>query len=362
MHGGDIYNNKIEYDFSVNINPYGPYPEVVSAVKNALSDLRVYPEYNSDRLRQNLADYHSVPQEYICITNGASEALISIIGNQYVSDVVIEIPSFFGYERAVNPEQQLHTYTRNSFIKLNENLIPKNSVLVMGNPSNPTGEFTDIFKIESLYKRVKSAGSILLIDESFLPLSDYSNMSLIEKIKEDENYYNNLVIVRSFTKSFSIPALRLGYFITSNVRLVNIVQNSLPEWNISVPAQVAGLECINHFDRLADDYKKIKSQRIRLEKELKQFGFLVHESHTNYLMFTAPKFLYDKLIEKGILIRDCTTYRGIDEIVEKLVCMDISLNEKYSASVGTSVFRIAVKTQEENTILINAISSILENN
>lgn len=358
MHGGDIYNNKIEYDFSVNVNPCGPYEEIKSAVLNSAEKLSVYPEYESKTLCSKIAEVHNIDSEFVCVTNGASEAISAIIRNPYINDVIIETPSFYGYERAVHPEQQLHTYTRNSFLKLNENLIPRNSVLVIGNPSNPAGEYTDSFIIESLYKRVKSAGALLLMDESFLPLSDYHDRSFINAIRENPDYYDRLVVIRSFTKSFAIPAIRLGYFVSSNDRLTASIRDGLAEWNISLMAQECGIECLNHLSRLKNDYARIKAERKRLENVFNSFGFLVHESCTNYILFAAEKDLYKKLLDKKILIRDCSSYRGIDEITEKLLCMNIS-NDRYNSASNVGMFRIAVKTESENNILINAIRSAL---
>ena len=359
MHGGDIYNNKIEYDFSVNVNPFGPYEEVKEAVVDAVSNLNVYPEYSSETLKKSISEYHNIPSEWVCVTNGASEALSAIIGNQYIHDVIIETPSFLGYEASLNPEQQLHTYTRNTFLKLNENMIPRNSILVLGNPSNPTGDYTDAFIVNSLYKRVRDARGILLVDESFLSLSDYAEKSLIKYIEKDPEYYDSLVVVRSFTKSFSIPSIRLGYFVCSDNFFVNVIQNSLPEWNISKIAQVAGIECIKSASRVADDYKKIKALKKRMEGKLKELGFLVYESATNYILFAGKNDLYEKLLEKKILIRDCSDYRGIDEVIDKMLCSDLSMNSNNLSVSGTGIYRIAVKTKEENDILIKAIEEIL---
>ena len=261
----------------------------------------------------------------------------------------------------MHKEQQLYTYTRNSFLKLNENLINRNSVLVIGNPSNPTGEYTDNFIIDSLYKRVKATGSLLLVDESFLALSDHYSNSLIDVIKENPDYYDRLIVVRSFTKTFAIPSVRVGYFISTNERIVNSIMNELPEWNVSCIAQACAMECLNHIDRIKDDVLRIRSLRRKLTNELKKLGCLVLESHTNYILFAADSGLYERLLNKKILIRDLSEYRGIDEIKEKLLCNNISSEAYYNVS-RLSLFRACVKKEEENAILINAIKEILEKN
>ena len=358
MHGGDIYNNKIEYDFSVNVNPFGPYDNVVNAVKNTASKLDVYPEYRSLSLRKKIADLHGISANHICVTNGASEAISAIIKSQIIDDVIIEIPSFYGYEHSIKQGQKLYAYSRNSILKLNENMIKKNSLLVFANPANPTGDFTDIFKLEPLYKRVKNADAYMMVDESFLPICDYRDRSLINRIKEDPDYYNRLIIVRSFTKSFSIPAIRLGYFISGDAVLVNTIEKSLPEWNVSLPAQVAGEQCLIASDKLQNDVIRIKALRNKLVRELSNLGIKCYNSCTNYILFVERDGLYEKLLKKGILIRDCSDYRGIDEIKKEIICQN--MNGEISGGRGMGIYRIAVKTQEENDIFIEALRNVLK--
>jgi len=358
MHGGNIYTNEIEYDFSVNLNPYGPYKEVMDAMVNCIKDISHYPQYGSESLKKSISDYYGISHSFVCVTNGASEAITALANVFFSTETIIEVPSFSGYKFATSAKGHVTYLSRNSFLKQNENMIKRDSLLMMGNPANPTGEYTDIFKIEPLYERVKNAEAYLMIDESFILLSDYSDHSFVNKIKENPEYYDRLIVVRSFTKSFSIPGVRLGYIISSNKRLQKVLTRRIPEWNVSLISQVAGEECIKNIYRLSEDYKKIKENRMYLEKELNKLGLETFKSSSSYILFTAPSYLYSKLLEKKILIRNCNDYSGIDEIRKGLLCENM-YSDNRSDSVNDGIFRVSVKTKEENDYLINTIRQVL---
>lgn len=344
MHGGDIYTNEIEYDFSVNLNPYAPYENIIDAAKDAINDLNVYPQYRSETLVKKLSEIHSVSKGYLCVTNGASEAISEVLKLSNIDSVLLEVPSFYGYEHSIKNHQIITRLERELLLDIDEKKINKNSIVVIANPSNPVGEFTDEDMLNQLYEKVKNASALLMLDESFLPLSDHYNKSFIKKISDNPEYYNRLIIIRSFTKSFSIPGIRLGYVVSSNKDIINEIDNSLPEWNVSRIAQVVGEASLDTIDRLKDDVEKIIESRNILEKELNKLGLKTYKSHSNYLLFEAPKNLYAELLKRKILIRDCSDYYGID---------------KYITEENMGLFRVAVKKEIENKILINSIKNVL---
>lgn len=375
MHGGDIYNNRIEHDFSVNLNPFGPYPEVKNAVRDAVENISAYPEYGAVSLKEELikklsenvalcssdeSESENQEKQFHClnaaITNGASEGIMSIVRAVNASNAIVEVPSFFGYEYALNASEKINVdyVFRNEILK-DDFSIKNNSLVMIANPTNPTGEFSDISEIDSLYLKIKDAGSYLIIDESFISISDFYMSSFIEKIYEKPDYYDRLFIIRSFTKSFSIPGVRLGYVVSSNISIMDRLNKMLPEWNVSVLALAAGKECLKHTDRLLGDVNKIKIEREYLVGELRGLGLKVLESCTPYVLFTGKNGLYEALLEKGILIRNCDNYRGIN-IYKKWLNPHLDRESKCD-EVG--IYRAAVKTREENEILINEMKGIL---
>ena len=148
--------------------------------------------------------------------------------------------------------------------------------------------------------------------------------------------YKNLIIVRAFTKIFAIPGVRLGYLISSNQEILDRIRMQLPEWNISSLAQAAGIACAKEMEFVERTIAFVDKERAFLTEGLKKFGFKVIPSSTNFIFFYTEKELYEPLLQRGILIRDCCNFRGLKK----------------------GYYRIAVKTREENQTLLKVIGEL----
>ena len=152
--------------------------------------------------------------------------------------------------------------------------------------------------------------------------------------------YDNLIVVRAFTKLFAIPGVRLGYMLSKNDTIRQKVQRNLPEWNVSVLAQMAGEACIRESEYIKETASYVSRQRRLLSDGLKKLGFKVYKSDADFILFYSKLPLYDILLNKGILIRDCSNYVGLSE----------------------GYFRVAVKTFDENVRLLKVIGECIEKN
>ena len=152
--------------------------------------------------------------------------------------------------------------------------------------------------------------------------------------------YDNLIVVRAFTKLFAIPGVRLGYMLSKNDTIRQKVQRNLPEWNVSVLAQMAGEACIRESEYIKETASYVSRQRRLLSDGLKKLGFKVYKSDADFILFYSKLPLYDILLNKGILIRDCSNYVGLSE----------------------GYFRVAVKTYDENVRLLKVIGECIEKN
>lgn len=348
MHGGNIYGNEIEYDFSVNLNPLGPPESVRDALAAALNHVEEYPDPEYRELRRGLANYWQLAEEQIVPGNGASELIPGIIRTLSPKTCMVTAPCYSGYETALNaaaPSCRIHRIplrAENDFT-LPENICQeiarvKPNLLILTNPNNPNGKRISANRLREIADACRPAGTVLLVDECFLALSGGNEDSLIHCIRSEAL---PAVVLRAFTKTFAIPGVRLGYAVCSGFPAARI-RRELPEWNLSVFAQYAGRAALEAAaggtsGYLAASVEMIAREREYLMAELKSLGFRVFPSDANYVLFQSRvRELHQKLLDKGILIRDCRDYHGLT----------------------AGFYRTAVRTRRENTALLRCLRNI----
>lgn len=338
MHGGDIYRNEVKRDFSVNINPLGVPEPVKRALQAAIEKCTEYPDIQAEELKRAVAHMLQVPQEYLLFGNGASELFMAIVHAMKPQKVLIPVPSFYGYEyAAIAAESNISYYLMDSEKefqldeKFNAALTEDIDLLFLANPNNPTGVLTEQETLKALLDVCKNKKIKVVLDECFIDFAgkEYSFISNLDE-------YDNLIIVRAFTKIFAIPGVRLGYMVCSNKEWNRKIKRQLPEWNLSSFAQEAGCACAKQTFFIEETVSYVKQERIYLEENLKRLGFLVFPGAANFILFSSGYPLYEKLLEKGILIRNCENFRGL----------------------SNGYFRIAVKKREDNDCLLRELSKI----
>lgn len=364
MHGGNIYGNEIEYDFSVNLNPLGPPDAVREALAEALNHVEEYPDPEYRELRRALANRWQLAEEQLVLGNGASELIPGIIRALAPKTCMVTAPCYSGYETALNaaaPSCRVHRIPlrEEDDFTLPENICReiahvKPDLLILTNPNNPNGKRISANRLREIAGACRTAGTVLLMDECFLALSGGDEDSLIHRIGEEG--LPPTVVLRAFTKTFAIPGVRLGYAVCSG-SLAARIQRELPEWNLSVFAQYAGLAALEAVTSetvvpettaretsaggtsgyLAASVEMIAREREYLSEELEKLGLRVFPSDANYILFQSrDRELHRKLLDKGILIRDCRDYHGLT----------------------AGFYRTAVRTRRENTALLRCLRNI----
>ena len=343
IHGGDIYTNPIEYDFSVNINPLGVPEGVRNALHEAVNDCSNYPDIASGKLKNAVSNILSIPKEYLLFGNGASELFMAIVHAIKPEKTVIPIPSFYGYEYATIANNgdiiYYETKIENNFHVAEDILtVLKDDInlLFLANPNNPTGNLISRDLLLKILRHCMDRDILVVLDECFIELTDAPlENSLVDELKE----FKQLLILRAFTKSFAIPGIRLGYLVCPDEKTARLIEEQLPEWNVSVPAQQAGIAAMKEENFLQQSRKLIANERDWLTKELTQMGAKVFPSKANFILFQWTKDdLYQRFLEQGILIRDCSDYEGLSK----------------------GYYRIAVKKHEENEELIRIMHSVVK--
>lgn len=338
-HGGDIYRNQVEMDFSVNINPLGIPDKVEEALHKAVGRCFEYPDRMVEKLKKSVSRMLAIPEEYLLFGNGASELFMGVMHAIRPQKVLIPIPSFYGYEYACEAVESDIIYYP---LKEKEKFMPKDDfldalteeidLLFLANPNNPTGKRMEKAYLKKVLKRCSERNIKVVLDECFIEFCESESSMLSEMEK-----YENLLLVRAFTKIYAIPGVRLGYLICKDVTLLEKIEKQLPEWNLSTFAQEAGVACTSQSEYVKKTVDYVKKERQFLTEQLQKLGVKVFSSETNYLLIYSEKPLYEALLQKGILIRDCENFKGLSK----------------------GYYRIAVKQRNENEKIVKAIDECI---
>ena len=338
MHGGDIYRNQVKLDFSVNMNPLGVPEAVKAALYEAVENCSTYPDIEAEHLKKAVSEMLDVPEEYLLFGNGASELFMAIVHGIRPNKTVIPVPSFYGYEHAAEAlgrDVRYYEMKPEHGFALGEDffevLTEEVELLFLANPNNPTGNLISQESMRELLRYCREKGIFVVLDECFIEFCD-RGLSMLHEIEQ----FENLILVRAFTKIYSIPGVRLGYLVCGNRALNERIKRQLPEWNLSGFAQAAGCACASQTGFIESTKAYIKTEREFLKEGICRLGVNVLSGEANYLLVFTEEDLYSRLLEKGILIRDCGNFKGLSK----------------------GFYRIAVKSRRENEILLKAMGEI----
>lgn len=353
MHGGDIYSSSVQYDFSVNLNPLGLSERVKEAYFSGINTVGAYPDRECRTLRLQLAQKlcacgnANVGSDSILFGNGASELIPAVLRARKVKKALLVAPCFTGYKRAIDsvggkadyfylqPEQDFEF----GFSNLEEFLAKlKDSsadAVILTNPNNPNGRLIERSVVEKVAEVCAQRKVLLLLDECFIELTGKSSShSFLPLIKN----YKNVVVLRAFTKTFALPGLRLGYVVCADHDFLTFLQLQLPEWNISTVSQICGRACLEDTDYLKRARVVISEEKKSIQRKLKALGFYVFGSDSNFILFKSQiRDLKERLLNEGVLIRDCRDFEGLEE----------------------GFYRVCIKAPKENPMLWEKIQKII---
>jgi threonine-phosphate decarboxylase len=321
-------------DFSANVNPLGPSPKAIDAIKQALDMVCIYPDENSIRLRSCLSHRLRVPPEMIIIGNGATELLYFWLRTIRPRTATLLVPTFGEYRRAL---ESIGAEIRTVQLQTQDHFrLPPVSygsdVVIVTNPNNPTGAYTPPEEMTEWISHIDPTTHVFL-DEAFVEFT--AQASLVRSIER----FPNLWILRSMTKFYAIPGLRLGYLVGSGV---HALQAQREPWQVNSLAETAGIASLEDSPYEETTLQLVQRERIWLWKQFQKIPNIhVFPSGSNFFLARCEDDetldrLIAGLMEKNILIRDC---RGVE-----------GLYGPY--------FRFAIKGREENTRLLDELKNL----
>lgn len=337
-HGGDIYRNRVKYDFSVNVNPFGMPERCREAIIDSLRMASCYPDCEMTELRRRLAVKElgkDASEKNVILGNGASELIYGICQFLKPEKTLVTAPAFKEYEagaRISGGEVVYQVLKEAEEFAVTEaildNITPDIGLLFLCSPNNPTGQVLDRKLLEKAAEKCEETGTFFCLDECFLPFMEEEERFTM---KGNLDRFSHLLILKAFTKIYGMAGIRFGYLLSSNAALLEKIRDVMQPWNVSVPAQAAAMAALEEDDYVLKTKKLISEEREYLLSEMKKLNVhIIGQPGANFIFFRDREDLAERFLEKGVLIRTCSNYTGLQE----------------------GFFRIGVRSPEENRAFV----------
>lgn len=349
LHGGNIYRLKREgkgelLDYSSNINPLGVPESFKQKVIENFDILEKYPDPDYIELRESIGRYNQLDIENLVVGNGATEILFLYMKTLKPKKAFLVAPSFAEYRRAlesIDCEIIYHILKEEDNFKLDVdsfiNSLPQCDLVIICNPNNPTGNFIPLEDIKRINEELKKRETKLFIDEAFIEFikgwEDFTAVNLRD---------SNIFIMRALTKFFAVPGLRLGYGISYDKEVMKNLPKYKEPWSINSFADIAGKTMLWDREYIEKSEKWIEEEKVWFYNEtLKIEGIKSYRTNTNFILIkllnNTSNEVREKMIERGIVVRDASNFVG--------------LNSNY--------IRLAIKDRKNNIKVLQTLSEVI---
>lgn len=350
-HGGNIHKFLREQpefkenllDFSANINPFGLSELGKKSMLESLQWLEHYPDPDYYQLKSAMAAYYKTNREWLSLYNGAAEGMHELFRFLSPKRAMLLAPTFIEYEKALSRlGVELFYYTLK---KENEFNIEKEAflihlelerpnLLVICTPNNPTGQLTEPDFLEKIAERLKKWKGQLVVDEAFIDFLPNQTASMVGYL----GLHENLHIMRSFTKFFGVPGLRLGAVLTANSSFHENQQTYGVPWRVNTMAEHYALGALEDKSYIENSRELIVNQRSQLLSALADVDALkVYKSFADYMLLDVgaekAKDFEQGLRDRGILIRNCSNYKGLREGYFRIAIKEKKANERLQGAI-----------------------------
>ncbi len=354
QHGGNVYevqrkfgiDHKQVIDFSANINPLGFPKGLPEAIMGGMVDLVHYPDPDYSDLTEAIAKSRNVRPEWVYPGNGAIELIYMIMEYLKPQKAHVMAPGFVEYERSLRrygaEVQWIRLRESDEFRLTAEVVAPAlghpGEPIVLCTPNNPTGALIDPALLADILTQAHAAGQPVIMDEAFMDfVVPGKAFECIPKVAD----YPNLFVLRSMTKCYAIPGLRLGYLVSASDGFREWVQEYRIPWMVNHLASLAGQTALADSEHLENTREYVARQRESFIKGLAELdGLKVYPAEANFVcirLIASTLDLRAELLKTGIMIRSCANYIGMDE----------------------GFYRVAIRSEADNMKLLAALKMIL---
>jgi threonine-phosphate decarboxylase len=355
-HGGNIYHAAREcgcqpqdiLDFSASINPLGPSLRAIRVLRQGLWAVRHYPDPDAHDLRRALAKHFGIDPSCFLIGNGSSELIYLLPAALSLKRALIVGPAFSEYARAMTQwggqcsyvqaerKDQYRPHIQKIIDGLGDHRAAVDAVFLC-NPNSPTAQILSRHELLQVVQCAAKHGRWMVLDETFIEFCEEESLS------QDIAHYSRLLVLRSFTKFYGLPGLRIGYLV-SHPHVIQQLQGHQPPWSVNALAQTAALAALKDRGHRRKSLAFMKEERERFSQALTALpGVHVFSSAANFLLLELPQTLpvstvMETLRQSRILVRDCSDVPGIN---------------------GWTI-RVSINTTRDNNALVGALGRIYE--
>ena len=338
-------------DYSSSITPLGTPPAVLRAVRKAARTVSEYPDPGSGALLGALSRYTGLPRPNLVVGSGAIEIIYAAAHAFGGGRALVYAPTFGEYEAAVRMHHGgsgIVRYAGKQDAWLSRDIdgfvrrVPDNGMVFLCNPNNPTGELLARRQVREILDAAASAGSChVLVDECFIEMSQNPRESVMPYVRKEKGGYGNLIVLRSLTKSFGLPGIRVGYAAAPR-DVADVIRRTTVPWSVSCLAEAAGVAALaDARGILGKTRDAIRTELRYLQGRLSRIpGVEWRDTAANFVLvrtrLDAPR-LQGLLAKRGMLVRDCSDFAGLD---------------------GHHI-RIAVRRRRENRMIADALEDVM---
>ena len=319
-----------------NENPWGPSPKAMKAIEDEITSVNRYPESQLHELVGEIADYSGVKDSQVIIGGDGADEIIDVLAKTFIDDgdeFIVPLPSYMYYEYLLKQYGAKPVYAKWDLDKnildtdsIYSSITPKTKMIFLCSPNNPTGTLIDKEILTDI--ALKNPEILIVIDEAYFEYSEVTNKDLIDE-------FDNIFIIRTMSKVMGLAGMRIGYGLACE-EIIEYMHRIKPVFSLTRLSFVAALNTFRDRDYIERSIKKGIESRQYLYDEISKIEKLdVFPSKSNFMLinvrktgFTASQLALE-LMKKGIIVRDCTSFKGLDEYWIRISICTLEEDEKF---------------------------------
>lgn len=319
-----------------NENPWGPSPKAMKAIEDEIKSINRYPESQLHELIGQIAKYSDVKPSQVIVGGDGADEIIDVLAKTFIDDgdeFIVPIPSYMYYEYLLKQYGAKPVYAK---WDLDENKLDTQSIfdsiskktkmIFLCTPNNPTGTLIEKDVLSDIAS--KNPNILIVIDEAYFEYSEVTNKDLI-------NEFDNIFIIRTMSKVLGLAGMRIGYGLACD-EIIEYMHRIKPVFSLTRLSFVAALNTFKDTQYITESIKKgIESRQYLYEEVSKIDDLKIFPSKSNFMLinvkntgFTASELALE-LMKKGIIVRDCTSFKGLDEYWIRISICTLEEDEKF---------------------------------